>query len=177
MTGGSLNDSPVPRLGRTPSRFRMQGTPVIMIILASMLPAMVPVISQSPTLPPLGLLFLISWRLLRHDVLPIWAGAPLGAIDDLMSGNPLGTAVLLWSIIMIVMEALDERLFWRNHWHDWLIALLACTLFLGGGLLINHLSGSLASLMLIAPQILWSAFLYPLIARATVFMDRWRMMA
>ncbi|MPT48423.1 MAG: rod shape-determining protein MreD [Sphingobium sp.] len=173
----SLNNQPVPRLGRTPSRFRMRGTPIIMIMLASMLPALLPLISQAPTLPPLGLLFLLSWRLLRHDMLPLWIGAPLGAVDDLMSGNPLGTAIFLWSAIMIAMEMLDDWLQWRSYWHDWLIAILACIVFLGGALLINRFSGSLASPMLILPQLFWSALLYPFVVRITVAMDRWRMMA
>jgi len=176
MTGEPLN-GPVPRLGRMPSRWRIHGTPVLCVMLGSMVPALLPLISQSPTLPPLGLLFLVSWRLTHREIWPVWIGAPLGAFDDLMSGNPLGTAMLLWSLTMIALEFADERLFWRSYWHDWLIAILACLFFLSGGFLIAHLSGSAASFMLLLPQMLWSALLYPLIVRITAGMDRWRMMA
>ncbi|MGE4430487.1 MAG: rod shape-determining protein MreD [Sphingobium sp.] len=176
MTGEPLN-GPIPRLGRTPSRWRVNATPILCVMLASMIPPMLPIISQSPALPPLGLLFLVSWRLLHREIWPLWIGAPLGAFDDLMSGNPLGTGILLWSLVLIAIEMADERLYWRDYWHDWLLAILACLGFLGGTLLITRASGSMAPAFLILPQMLWSALFYPLIVRITAGMDRWRMMA
>lgn len=178
MSGELLNGPvPVPRLGRTPSRLRIHGTPVLCVMLGSMIPALLPLISQSPTLPPLGLLFLLSWRLLHREIWPLWIGAPLGAFDDLMSGNPFGTAIFLWSVIIIAIEFADERLFWRDYWHDWLIAVPACLTFLGGSFLIARLGGSAVPAFLLLPQLLWSALFYPLIVRITAGMDRWRMMA
>lgn len=168
---------PVPRLGQTPSRLRMDGVPVAAVLIASALPNLLPVISQSPSMPPLGLLFFIGWRLLHHELWPLWMAAPLGAFDDLMSGNPLGTAIFLWSVISLVIETIDTRLFWRDYWHDWLIAIAATGAFLIGGLGFAHLNGSSAPLTLLLPQILWSALFYPLIVRAIARMDRWRMMA
>lgn len=176
MTGEPIN-GPVPRLGRTPSRWRVQGTPVLCVMAGSMAPALLPIISQTPTLPPFGLLILVGWRLLHHEMWPLWIGAPLGAFDDLMSGHPLGTGIFLWSVVMMGIEMADARLFWRDYWHDWLIAVLACALFLGGGLLIVWASGSIAPPELIVPQLFWSALLYPLIVRIIAGIDRWRMMA
>ncbi|MBP6029909.1 MAG: rod shape-determining protein MreD [Sphingobium sp.] len=168
---------PVPRLGSTPSRMRMDGTPIFIVMLASALPAMLPLIAQSPTLPPLGLLFFVGWRLLHHELWPLWMAAPLGAFDDLASGSPLGTAIFLWSAITLGIELVDTRLFWRDYWHDWLIAIGAVILFLLGGLGFSHVSGSAAPARLVLPQILWSALLYPLIVRIIARTDRWRMMA
>src|SRR3546814_9887516 len=48
----------VPRLGRHPSRFRLAGTPVITVMLGS-LATTLPVIAQSPVMPPFGLLLLL----------------------------------------------------------------------------------------------------------------------
>lgn len=160
-----------------PSYGRMQGTPIALVMLASALPALLPVIVQTPTLPPLGLLFLVGWRLLHHEMWPLWIGAPLGAFDDLMSGNPFGTAIFLWSAVMIGIELIDTRLFWRDYWHDWLIAIVACLLFLGGSLMFARYGGSHAPLFIVLPQLLWSALLYPLIVRIIAATDRWRMMA
>lgn len=168
---------PLPRLGRNPSRWRIQVTPVLTVLFGSALPALLPVIVQSPTLPPFGLLFLVGWRLLHPELWPLWIGAPLGLFDDLMSGQALGTAVFLWSVIMIAIEQIDARMMWRDYWQDWLIAAVACLLFLGGGLLLAHLGGSRAPLLLILPQWLWSVLLYPLIVRLIAWIDRWRMMA
>jgi len=176
MTGEPIH-GPVPRLGSTPSRWRIQATPIVCVMLGSMIPALLPIISQTPALPPLGLLFLVGWRLLHHEMWPLWIGAPLGAFDDLMSGHPLGTGIFLWSVVMMMIEMIDARLFWRDYWHDWLIAILAALLFLAGGLLAARMTGSLAPPMIILPQLLWSALLYPLIVRVIAGIDRWRMMA
>ena len=168
---------PVTRLGATPSRWRMEGTPIASVCIASALPSLVPVIVQSPSLPPVGLMVLLSWRLLHHELWPLWIGAPLGLFDDLMSGAPIGTGMFLWSAIMIGIEMVDARLFWRDYWHDWLIAIIACALFLCGGVVLSWLSGSHAPIRLILPQLLWSALFYPLIVRIIAGIDRWRMMA
>lgn len=168
---------PVPRLGRNPSRWRIGATPIISVMLASALPALLPIIVQSPTLPPLGLLLLIGWRLLHHEMWPLWIGAPLGLFDDLMSGHALGTAVFLWSVIIMAIEVVDTRLLWRDYWHDWLIAFGGCLFFLAGGVVFAKLSGSAAPFYLIVPQLFWSVLVYPLIVRIIAGIDRWRMMA
>lgn len=169
--------APVPRLGSTPSHLRVRATPILTVMLGSAIPNLLPIIVQSPTLPPLGLLLLVGWRLLHHEMWPLWIGAPLGAFDDMMSGQAIGTAVFLWSVIMIAIEIIDARLFWRDYWHDWLIAFGACLLFLGGGIAFAHMAGSHATVALIVPQLFWSVLLYPLIVRAIAWIDRWRMMA
>ena len=170
-------NQPIPRLGSTPSPLRVEATPIVTVLLASALPTILPLIAQAPTLPPLGLLVFIGWRLLHHELWPLWIAAPLGAFDDLMSGNPLGTAIFLWCVINLAIELIDTRLFWRDYWHDWLIAIGMAAVFLAGGLGFSHLSGSRAAVTLILPQILWSALLYPLIVRLVARTDRWRMMA
>ncbi|MFX5813291.1 hypothetical protein ABTE31_21535, partial [Acinetobacter baumannii] len=52
-----------------------------------------PFIATFPILPPFGLLMLLGWRLTKPDSLRIWAPLPLGLFDDLISGQPLGTAM------------------------------------------------------------------------------------
>jgi len=122
-------------------------------------------------------MLLLAWRLLHHDLWPLWIGAPLGLFDDIMSGNAIGTGVFLWSVIMIVIEMIEARILWRDYWHDWLIAILACLFFLAGSVILSWISGAHAALRLILPQTLWSALLYPLIVRIIAWIDRWRMMA
>ncbi len=154
----------------------MDGTPVITVMLGSMLTAL-PVIAQSPVMPPLGLLLLLSWRLLRPELWPAWIGLPLGLFDDMMSGQPLGSAMCLWTAALIVTDFADRRLIWRDYWHDWLIAALAVIVCLSGGLVFVHLTGGGGSIMLIVPQMIWSALLYPVVARQVFWLDRWRIMA
>ena len=57
------------------------GLPWVTILLASLTP-LLPVIAPAPILPPMGFVMMLAWRLLRPGLLPLWAGAPLGAFDD-----------------------------------------------------------------------------------------------
>jgi rod shape-determining protein MreD len=166
-----------PRLGRNPSSFRQRGTPILSVMLGSSLGALLPVIAQWPSIPPLGLLVLIAWRLLHPELWPLWIGIPLGAFDDIMSGQPLGMSMCLWSITLMGIEALDQRIMWRSYWHDWALVGLALLLCLGGALLLNNMGGSRTSFLLVMPQIFWSTLTYPLIVRLVARLDRWRIMA
>ncbi len=165
-----------PRLGHNPSRLRLLGTPVATVMLGSML-TVLPVIAQSPVLPPLGLLMLLSWRLLRPELWQAWIGLPLGLFDDVMSGQPLGSSMFLWTVTLIVIDFSETRLLWRDYWQDWLLATGAIILCLTGGYLFARLTGGGGTIMLIAPQILWSVLLYPFVARQCARLDRWRVMA
>lgn len=165
-----------PRLGRNPSRFRLQGTPILTVMLGSMTTAL-PVIAQSPVLPPIGLLMLLSWRLMRPELWHAWIGLPLGLFDDIMSGQPLGSSMFLWTVTLIGIDATETRLLWRDYWQDWLIACGAIILCQTGGYLFARLTGGGGTIMLIAPQILWSILLFPFIERQCARLDRWRVMA
>lgn len=103
------NLPPVPRLGRHPSRWRLAGTPVVTVMLGSML-TILPVIAQSPAMPPFGLLVLLAWRLLRPELWRAWVGLPLGLFDDMMSGQPIGSAMFLWTVMLIGIDAIEHRL-------------------------------------------------------------------
>ncbi|MBB6124369.1 rod shape-determining protein MreD [Sphingobium subterraneum] len=172
-----MTPTPQSRLGATPSRTRLMGTPVATVMFGSLIGALLPIVAQSPTLPPFGLLFLLAWRLLHPTLWPLWIGVPLGAFDDLATGAPLGSAVFLWTAVMIAIEMIDRRIFWRDYWNDWLIALVAVAFCLLGGALFARIAGSHAPFWLLLPQILWSALAYPLMVRLTATVDRWRIMA
>jgi len=106
---------------------------VVGSILAGSLVTLLPVVATVPFLPPFGLLMFLAWRLLRPGALPVWAAAPLGLFDDLVSGQPLGSAVLLWQLCSLMLDLVDTRLFARNFWQDWLLAggAIAVCLFTG----------------------------------------------
>ncbi len=91
-------------------------------ILAGSLVTLLPVVATVPFLPPFGLLMLLGWRLLRPGTLPVWAAAPLGLFDDLVSGQPLGSATLLWQLCTLMLDMVDTRVMARDFWQDWLLA-------------------------------------------------------
>ncbi len=147
--------------------------PVASIIFGSLL-VLLPLIATVPILPPFGLLMLIAWRLLRADLIAPWAGIPLGLIDDLFSGAPLGTGVAGWTAALLVIEALDQRVLFRDLWQDWAIAagLVAFQLVLGWAL--AGLVGGVPAPWLLVPQWLCAVLCYPLAMRSVAWLNRRR---
>ncbi|MFD1788668.1 rod shape-determining protein MreD [Sphingomonas floccifaciens] len=140
------------------------------VMAGSLLPVLVPLISVVPYLPPLGLLFLLAWRQRSPDILPVWAGAPLGLWDDLLSGHPLGSATSLWTLILIGIDLVDNRLVWRDFWQDWLVAGGAVAGFLIGARLAGTpLVAHVDTVLMI--QIAIAAALYPLAAATCGWVD------
>jgi rod shape-determining protein MreD len=113
--------------------------------------------------------------LLRSDVWPIWVGLPLGLIDDLYSGHPIGTAPFAWTMTLIALALLDRRVVYRSWWFEWLVGTLA----LGFVVLVSALlarAGDIAEIVeLVAPQWALSALLLPLFVKMTATTDRWRL--
>ena len=140
------------------------------VMLGSMT-TLLPVVATVPFLPPFGLLLLLAWRLMRADAMKVWMPVPLGFFDDMLSGQPLGSAMLLWSAAVLMVDVLDTRLVWRDFWQDWLIASGAIAFVLIGGRLVAvPFPAHLDTALLI--QILVSAALFPVVARFCAWLDR-----
>lgn len=162
-------------LGRAPSPVLALAIPWLSIMLASLLPLM-PVIASAPVLPPFGLLVMLGWRQVRPGVLPIWAGLPLGMFDDLFSGQPFGSAILLWSVAMIGLDAIEARFPWRSYWLDWLVSaglICACQIL---GLTFANAAGGSAGIAVLVPQLMTAILLFPLSGRLVAVLDRLRLM-
>ena len=142
-------------------------------VAAGSLLTVVPVVATAPLLPPFGLLMLLAWRLLARYALRPWAAAPLGLFDDLLSGQPLGSAVLLWSLCSLAIELIDARMAFRDFWQDWLIAAgaIAGTVALGR-LLAVPVTARVD--LAVAAQIVIAAMLFPLATRLVAWLDRKR---
>jgi len=162
------------RLNRQASPYRSILIPVLSVLIGS-LAVILPIVSSMPVMPPFGLMILISWRLIRPGLWPVWVGFPFGLFDDIFSGNPIGSAALLWSIVFIYIEVIDHRYLWRGFWQDWFIASTSIILVLVGGVVINNIIAKDVSLFVIVPQIILSIFLYPLILRVVGGLDRRRL--
>ncbi|WP_417611979.1 rod shape-determining protein MreD [Parasphingorhabdus sp.] len=161
------------RIGRQPSQLRIKVVPPLTVILGSMITAL-PIITDYPILPPMGLLVLLAWRLIRPGYWPVWAAFPLGLIDDIFSGQPFGSAAFLWSVVFLVLETLDRKAVRRDYWQDWLLASTAIIIVLIGGMLIIDFKSNLLQLELLLPQIVLSILLYPFVARLIGAIDHWR---
>ena len=148
-----------PMLGAKRARAIAAGT----VMLGSLV-TIIPVVATIPILPPLGLVMLLAWRLLARFAFRPWAAAPLGLFDDLVSGQPLGSAVLLWSLSFLAIDMLEQRLVFRDYWQDWLIAggLIAACILVGRFIAVPV--GAHVDTILIA-QIAVTILMFPLAAR------------
>ncbi|MEO9633902.1 MAG: rod shape-determining protein MreD [Parasphingorhabdus sp.] len=164
------------QIGRRPSQLRIKLVPPLTVIIGSMITAL-PIITDYPILPPMGLLAVLAWRLIRPGFWAVWAGFPLGLIDDIFSGQPLGSAAFLWSVIFILLEAIDRKAVRRDYWQDWLIASIATIIVLIGGMLVVDIQSNILRLDLLLPQILLSILIYPFVARFIGAIDNWRVAA
>lgn len=145
--------------------------PAISILAGSLVTALLPVVATVPILPPFGLLMLLGWRLHRPDAFPPWAAVLLGLFDDLVSGQPLGSAMALWTVCILALDVIDNRLVWRDFWQNWLIAAGA----IGSCLIITRLIATpigahVDTALLI--QIVTTVALYPVVARLCASLDR-----
>jgi len=113
---------------------------------------------------------------MRSDAWPAWWVAPLGFVNDLILGNPIGLSVALWAAMMVAMDILDRRTMWRDYWIEWAIA----SLFIGlselahwriAGLLGADLPFNISA----GPSILVGVLCFPVAAFLASRADRWRL--
>lgn len=162
------------KINRAPSPVLAAAIPLLSILLGSLVPFLL-IISPAPIVPPLGFLLMIAWRLMRPGLLPLWAGLPLGLVDDLYSGQPIGSGVLLFSLAMIAIDLVEARFPWRGFWQDWVMAAGLVTIYLAVAALISGADLTLIQLKVIVPQLLLSIVLFPIIVRVVALLDRWRL--
>ena len=162
------------RINRTHSRMLAYTLPWASVMLGSLLP-LFPIASAIAMVPPLGFLLLLAWRLVRPGLLPVWAGFPLGLFDDLFSGQPFGSAMLLWSLTMLGIELLESRFPWRGFLQDWLVAAVGIAAYILIAALVS--GGSVSSSMLagLVPQAVVSILIFPLVAWLVAGLDRLRL--
>jgi rod shape-determining protein MreD len=153
---------------------RARVIPIAATMAASAL-AVLPIVVDAPILPPFGLMMLLAWRLLRPELWPAWIGLPLGLFDDLMSGQPIGSAMALWTFVLLALDLSDNRAVWHDYWHDLLVAALALTFCVAGGWAAVALTAPAPAIVAMAPQLLLAILLMPLTMRIAARLDRLRL--
>ena len=161
-------------INRVQSPWRANSVPYISVAVASILPFLI-LADVMPIVPPLGFLVFLCWRLMRPGFFPLWVGVPLGTFDDLFSGQPFGSAILLWSLTMIALEILETRIPWRGFWQDWFTAGLALVLYILASMTVSGATLTAHLFMAAIPQIILAVLLYPLFSRLVAWLDRFRL--
>lgn len=155
-----------------PPRARI--VPIVAVMTGSLLAAL-PVVADWPMLPPFGFLMLIAWRLLRPELWHAWIGLPLGLFDDLLSGQPIGSAIVTWTTILLALDMMDNRAVWRDYWVDWLTAAAAIMVCLVANAGIVHFTYGEGSVSTVMPQAIVTILLFPVAMRVVALLDRWRL--
>ena len=148
--------------------------PAASVVVASLLAAL-PIITTSGWYPDFGFLVLLAWRLLRSDPWPAWWAAPLGLVNDLFTGLPIGFSVALWSATMLALDLIDRRTMWRDYWIEWVLA--AAFLFMDDYLewLLADIMGARVPFTTMLPSIVIAILTFPVIAWVISRLDRWRL--
>ena len=165
---------PKSRIGKAPSQFQRQGVPIFSTMVASMAP-LIPAISTAPGTPPWGFLLLLGWRMLHRNIWPAWLGLPLGLWDDMFSGQPLGSSMLIWTLALLGLDMLDRRMVWRDFLQEWGIAAAMIFASLLLGLMIANMTGGDTLVLAILPQLAMAILAFTLVARACAVFDAWRL--
>lgn len=134
-----------------------------------------PIVVTMPLGPDLGFLFLLSWRLLRPEIWPATAALAFGLFDDLVSGNPIGQSMALWTSIFLALDLIETRVGYRDFWFDWLYALVAIAAHIAAAWYIGVLMGSATPFVQLLPQLGITFLAYPIVARMVYGLDRWRL--
>jgi rod shape-determining protein MreD len=161
------------QIGRGPSPFAAY-LPATTVVLASLLAAL-PIVSTSGWYPDFGYLVFISWRLLRADPWPAWWAAPLGFVNDLFTGYPVGFSIALWSATMLALDLIDRRTLWRDYWIEWVLAAVLIAIDEGLQWRVAHAVGAAPPLSQMAPPLVISICLFPPVAWIVSRTDAWRL--
>ena len=155
--------------------FRRRYVPLLSTLAAILLGAILPLVAASPFVPNLGFLLLITWRLMRPEIWPAQAALGFGLAADLVTGAPLGQAMLLWTLVFLAFDSLDSWLGVRDYWLDWAAAAAALLFHSLGVWYIALLMHADITFWVMVPQLAMSVLFYPIAARLVLSLDRWRL--
>ena len=165
--------TPPRKIGQGPSPFAAY-LPALTVVIASFLAAL-PIVSMSGWYPDFGYLVFISWRLLRADPWPAWWAAPLGFVNDLFTGYPIGFSIALWSATMLALDLIDRRTMWRDYWIEWVLAAVLIAIDEWLQWRVAKVLGAAPAFTRMVPPILVSICLFPAFAWLVSRVDAWRL--
>lgn len=169
-----MRDAELVRRRRLGPRAGAEYYPPFTILVASLL-ALFPAFTPGAWWPDLALLVLIAWRLRRSDAFPDWWAIPFGLFNDLVTGQPIGQSIVIFTLAMIAINLADIRLRWRSHWSEWAIATLLVAL---GELIewqVNAIAGAPSPLRTLGPPVAIAALAFPLAAILIGKLDDFRL--
>jgi rod shape-determining protein MreD len=117
----------------------------------------------------------ISWRLLRADPWPAWWAAPLGFVNDLFTGYPVGFSIALWSATMLVLDLIDRRTLWRDYWIEWVVAAVLIAIDEWLQWRVAETAAGPLPFTAVVPPLVISICVFPAFAWVVSRIDAWRL--
>lgn len=161
------------RIDRGPKRMA-EFVPAASVVAASFL-SLLPIVTSLGWVPDFGFLLLLAWRLLRSDAIPAWWAAPLGLVNDLVTGSPIGLSMAIWTASMLALDLLDRRTMWRDYWVEWALAAALLLAHEAAHWRIDALMGAPVPFSTHLPPLLITILAFPLAAWCAAALDRWRL--
>ena len=161
------------RIGKGPRALAWLVPPLTVVMGSAF--ALLPLVTQSGWFPDSGFVLLLAWRLLRNDVWPAWWGVPLGLVNDILTGSPIGLSVSVWTATLLLLDLLEQRIMWRDYWIEWLLAAVLIGLSALSGWRVAALSGAPVPIEFMIPQVVLSVLVFPIAVRLCSAFDRWRL--
>lgn len=172
MVRAALSPPNQTRIGRGPPAYA-RFVPALSVAAMSLLSAL-PIVSMTGWFPDFAFLMLIGWRLLRADPFPAWWAAPLGLVNDLFTGFPVGFSIALWSLSMFLLELADRRTQFRDYWVEWILAAVLIVLHQLFLYKVAEWSGARVPLVHMVPGTVISILVFPFFAFVAGRLDHWR---
>jgi len=147
-------------------------TLTLLLVFASVLPLGVP--RFSVLCPSVALLSVHYWAAKRPDLLPVGAAFPLGLVNDLLAGTPLGLGGLQF-ILVHWLAVRQARFFAREQFLAGWLGLVGSATLAG---LVGWLGNALHQQALLDPralllQMAMTAAFYPVFVRLLAGPQRW----
>ena len=161
------------KLGEGPSPLAAY-VPTISVVIASCT-ATLPIVSSNGWVPDLGFMVLIAWRLLRSDPWPAWWAGPMGLANDLLTAQPIGFSIALWSATMLVLDLIDRRTMWRDYWIEWGLAAILLAAHEWFEWQLAAIAGAAVPIRQLIAPIALSILVFPIAAELVSRLDRWRL--
>jgi rod shape-determining protein MreD len=144
-------------------------------VIAAMLLSTLPFAPDVGWFPDFAFLMLIAWRLSRADVWPSWWAAPLGLLNDLVVGYPIGLSVTMWTMSMLALDIIDRRTIWRDYWIEWATASLLILVSQAAQWQVAAWMGARVPFTFMLPPIFISIAAFPVAAWLVTRLDIWRL--
>lgn len=82
----------------------------LILVLLSLLPFDTP--DYAPVVPSLAMPAVYYWAVFRPDLLPLWATFLIGLVQDLLTGVPLGTGIMM--LLVVHLAVMGQRRVFTN---------------------------------------------------------------